>query len=113
MKICKLKSGTTCASKTIVDSLLKVVDSVDRPLIRQFVEDKHKLTILIIEDYYFRNNATLSITIIIDERIEYSTVEVISNGGKVGLLQISYGAESSAVKKMVRCLNSMGFVEVT
>lgn len=58
-------------------------------------------TIFILEEYYFRIELNLTITVIFDKTDE-NTIEInaISSGGKTGMLQFSWGAERKALKKI-------------
>ena len=112
MKTCKLKSNAPCAHDIITKCLIEDLYSEEQPFVRHFIQDNHTLTILVAEDYYLRINSTLSVIVIIDERAEFTEIEITANGGKSGLLQEGYGAEKSAVKKMVKILKQLGFIEV-
>ncbi|RIA66504.1 hypothetical protein EI71_01616 [Anaeroplasma bactoclasticum] len=67
------------------------------------------ITILIYEEYYMRIESDLSVTIISDKRDSGTRVEVISAGGKKGMLAISAGAEKKAIMKVVDILKNEGF----
>jgi hypothetical protein len=87
-------------------------DSEDGVFIKKIIEPKRKVMIFIAEDYYFRINSTLTLTVIVEQTINQTSVEVVSSGGKDGLLSISYGAEQSAVDRVVDFLSVYGFTEI-
>ncbi len=69
------------------------------------------VTIFVAEAYYFRINSTLTLTVFIEETADETTVEIVSGGGKEGLVGLSYGAEKSAMKRIVKLLKENGFTE--
>ena len=74
------------------------------------IEGKNsKITIFIAEDYYFRISSTLTVTVIVEEAADKTTVDIVSSGGKMGLFGISRGAEESAVLRIVELLEENGF----
>lgn len=72
--------------------------------------ENRKITIFIAEDYYFRISSNLTLTVIAEETADKTTVEIISSGGKTSW-GFSYGAEKSAVKRIVQLLKDNGFTE--
>lgn len=66
-------------------------------------------TILMYEEYYGRINSDLSVTVISDMRDNKTTVEIISAGGKTGMIGVSYGAEKRAAKNIAEVLIHEGF----
>lgn len=70
-----------------------------------------KITVFIAEEYYFRINSDLTLTVIAEETADETTVEIISGGGKEGLLGFSYGAEKSAERRIVNLFKENGFTE--
>ena len=87
-------------------------DSEDGVFIKKINEPRRKIIIFIAEDYYLRINSTLTLTVIVEQTISQTSVEVVSSGGKEGLLSISYGAEQSAVDRVVDFLSVYGFTEI-
>lgn len=85
--------------------------SEDGFFIKKLEGETCKITIYIAEDYYYRINSTLTLTVIVEETADKTTVEIISSGGKVGLLGLSYGSEKSAVNRIVQLLKENGFTE--
>lgn len=65
--------------------------------------------IFIAEDYYHRISSTLTLTVIVEQTIDQIFVEVVSSGGKSGLLGYSSGSEDSAVNRVVKFLKAYGF----
>lgn len=111
MKCSKLKSKKPCSADYIVKYFTANSVCDKDSFVRRYTEGDRTFTVLITEEYYFRNNSTLSVTVIIDEQPHQTTVEIVSNGGKVGIFQVSYGAEGSALNKMKFALKQLGFVE--
>ena len=87
------------------------VFSEDGVFIKRIEGKNCKITIFIAEDFYFRINSTLTLTVIVEETADKTTVEIVSSGGKTRLSGFSYGAEKSAVKRIVRLLKENGFSE--
>lgn len=85
--------------------------SDDGFFIKKIEGENCKVTVFVAEDYYIRINSTLTLTAIIQETADKTTVDIISGGGKTGWFGISYGAEKSAVKRIVRLLKDIGFTE--
>ena len=83
--------------------------SDDGVFIKKIIEPKRKIVIFIAEDYYFRINSTLTLTVIVEQTIDQIFVEVVSSGGKSGLLGYSSGSEDSAVNRVVKFLKAYGF----
>ncbi|MBR3272045.1 MAG: hypothetical protein IKI59_08980 [Clostridia bacterium] len=69
------------------------------------------ITIFVAEEYYFRINSTLTLTVIVEETVNETIVEIVSGGGREGLVGFSYGAEKSAMKRIVTLLKENGFRE--
>ncbi len=93
------------------DWLSSNILSDDGFFIKRIKKQDYKITIFIAEDYYFRINSTLTLTVIVEETDNETTVEVVSSGGKEGILGFSYGAEKSAVNRIVELLRENGFAE--
>lgn len=72
--------------------------------------ENRKITIFIAEAYYYRLSSYLTLTVIIEETDDKTTVEIISSG-KVGFFGLSYGAEKSAINHIVQLLKENGFTE--
>lgn len=69
----------------------------------KFSNNQNTTIVYILEDYYFRINSTLTATVIISKKIPNSVeLHIITSGGKQGLFGLSWGAEKSALKKIVR-----------
>lgn len=112
MEICKLKSYLKLSSDCVIDRLFAVNALSDNEyFFRRFDEDNHVLSILIAEEFSLMDSGTISVTIIIDEKSDHTTVEIISNGGSVSFLALSYGAESRIAEKIVKALLPIGFGE--
>ena len=85
--------------------------SDDGIFIKRIEKQDCKITIFIFENYYFRINSTLTLTVIAEKTVNGTTVEIVSSGGKEGFYGLSYGAEKSAVKRIVKLLKENGFTE--
>lgn len=68
------------------------------------------VTLFIYEEYFFRINSTLTVSIILEQDENGSKVELISSGAKIGLADITYGAESASLKPIIEKLLEIGFV---
>jgi len=69
----------------------------------KFSNNQNTTTVYILEDYYFRINSTLSVTLIISKKNSNSVeLHIVASGGKEGIFGFSYGAEKSALKKIIR-----------
>jgi len=104
-------------SKGKIDVLLKSwftsnVTYSDRLYIKKFGDENCEVTIYIAEVYYYRINSTLTVTVIVEETADKTTVEIISSGGKAGYLGISWGSENSAVTRIADLLKKNGFTEM-
>lgn len=120
MKKCTLKANCKITSETIIDSISITDEFNERELdscIHSFDTADHKITIFIAEKYFYRITSTLTITLIIDQTEEATTIEVISGGGKrsnsLGFALTSWGAEKSALNDVIVTLKQLGFAEVT
>lgn len=69
----------------------------------------HFVTIYVYEEYFFRINSTLSVTVIIEQGENGLIVDLISSGAKIGLGDLTYGAEKAALKPLVEKLVEFGF----
>ena len=119
METCKLKSNCKITSKAIIDSLGVADDYIEEETgsyINNFDVGNHKITVYIIERYFYRITSTLTVTFVIDQTEEYTTVEIISGGGKIsnswGFWFASWGAEKRALKDAIDSLKQLGFEEV-
>lgn len=67
---------------------------------------------LIYEEYYFRINSDLSVTVLYEERNGLTEIEIISAGGKEGILGLSFEAEKQALTRLSKRLIKEGFTVV-
>ena len=95
--------------KILNDWFSSNTDSEDGVFIKKINEPRRKIIIFIAEDYYLRINSTLTLTVIVEQTISQTSVEVVSSGGKSGLLGYSSGSEDSAVNRVVKFLKAYGF----
>ena len=69
----------------------------------KFSNNQNTTKVYILEDYYFRINSTLTVTVIISKKISNSVeLHIVASGGKEGIFGFSYGAEKSALKKIIK-----------
>ena len=81
------------------DQLVHEFQNIFWPIFK--ISNKHNTTtIFILEEYYYRIESNLSITVIFDN-VDDNSVEInaIASGGKKGIIQFSRGAEKKALKK--------------
>jgi hypothetical protein len=83
----------------LTDIIIDINREVDK--IFQYKDSEGRVIVLIGERYYFRIESNLATTIIIDHinESQYQIVIVVA-GGEHGLLGITWGAESSMLKKI-------------
>lgn len=70
-----------------------------------------KAVMLCFEEYYFRCNNYVSLSVMISENDDCQEVVIAGFGGGEGLFNLSYGANKSIVNKTVKCLTKIGFTE--
>lgn len=68
------------------------------------------VTIFIYEEYFFRINSMLSVSIILELDDNGSKVELVASGAKIGLMDITYGAENASLQPIVDKLVEVGFI---
>lgn len=107
----RLVSQIKVDTESILYKWFSSVLSGDNFFIKTITLENSKVIIFIAEEYYFRINSNLTLTVIVEETSDKATVEVISSGGKTGLWGLTYGAENSAAKRIVRLLKENGFTE--
>ena len=62
----------------------------DNFFVKRIEREDCRITIYITEEYYFRINSDLTLTVIVEETKNETTVEVVCSGGKIGLLSFSH-----------------------
>lgn len=108
MKIVKLYSNL---NKTNIRSIIaEEIGSQNDVYEKCITYQDHSVTIFIYEEYFFRIKSTLSVSIILEQDENGSKVELISSGAKIGLMDITYGAEKAALKPIIEKLIEIGFV---
>lgn len=119
MKTCKLKANSEITSKDILNTIrtLEDFDEEGNDLYTRSLETtEHKITVLVVERYFYRITSTLTVTLIIDQTEEATTIDAISGGGKVsnafGFWLASFGAEKSALDEVTTALKRLGFEEI-
>ena len=128
MEECKLKVNCKIATETILDSVRisgKFAEEELGSYLRSFDIAGHQITIYIAEKYFHRITSTLTVTLIIDQTEESTSVEVISGGGKITTASRyvfstalgsralgSLGAEKRALKDIIASLQQLGFTEI-
>ena len=68
--------------------------------------------LLSFERFYFRNGSYATLTIMLTERGNHKTADIIGSGGGEGLFNISMGANASFASMAVDLLQQCGFKEV-
>lgn len=91
--------------------LRELATSEDRFFTKKFECGNCILTIFIIEEFYLRIASDLTLTVIVEEAADKTSVEIITGGGKEGFLGLSFGAEKSAANRVVKLLKENGFTE--
>jgi hypothetical protein len=62
--------------------------------------------VFIVEQFYMRTLSNLTITVVFERLPEYNVkIQVMVSGGAVGFLQLSWGSERSALKKVTKFFN--------
>ncbi len=100
--------------KKITELAEKIEDNFDGELVcseYQDLNDNTKVLVMNYEKYYFRVSSYVGLSIVITEYNGTQTAVVTGFGGGGGLLNISYGANSSFAEKMVEMLIESGFEE--
>ncbi len=110
-----IKNRLILQNKAETESILRKwfssgVVSQDGIFIKKIELENSKVIIFIAEEYYYRIKSNLTLTVIVEETADKTTVEIISSGGKTSM-GLSYGAEKSAVKRIVQLLKENGFTE--
>jgi len=84
------------------DQLVHEFQNMFRPIFK-ISNNQNTTTIFILEEFYFRIESNLTITVIFD-KIDDNSVEInaISSGGKTGIMQLTWGAERKALKNLTR-----------
>lgn len=102
------------ADKSITELAGIIEDNFDGELVcseYQDLNDNTKVLIMNYEKYYFRVSSYVGLSVVITEHNGAQTAVITGFGGGGGLLNISYGANSSFAGKMVELLNKAGFEE--
>ena len=109
------KNRLILQNKTDIESTLRKYlssgeFSADGFFTKKIESENRKITIFIAEAYYYRIKSNLTLTVIVEETADKTTVEIISSGGKSSW-GVSFGAENSAVNRIVQLLKEKGFTE--
>lgn len=107
MKIVKLYSNLkkTNIRNIIAEEIEDQNDIYEKTITYQ----DRSVTIFIYEEYFFRINSTLSVSIILELNESGSKVELIASGAKIGLMDITYGAEKASLQPIIEKLVEAGF----
>ncbi len=68
--------------------------------------------LVIFEQYFFRINSDLTVSILIHQSIEKTIIEIISSGGGVGIFSENWGSEEKSIVELYNTLTKDGFREV-
>ncbi len=77
----------------------------------EYTSKSGNVKILGLEEYdLWRTNSTMAATLIFDfEDTNLCNINIVVTGGKVGILQLSWGAENSLLKKIMRFFQKHGY----
>ncbi len=106
-----IKRRLILQNKAETESILRDWFSSNGVFIKKIESGNSKIIIFIAEEYYYRIKSNLTLTVIVEETSDKTTVDVISSGGKTSM-GFSYGAEKSAMKDIVQLLKEKGFAEL-
>ena len=68
-----------------------------------------RIVFLCFEKYYFRNNSTAGLSLLITDSNSAQTIDVVGFGGGEGLFNLSWGANSDFLESVVSILKEKGF----
>ncbi len=89
--------------------ILEQIDEKDGLYEKTITYGENSVTIYIYEEYFFRINSTLSVTIILEQNDLDTNISLIASGAKVGIADLSYGTEKSALKPLIDKFIELGF----
>lgn len=95
----------------VIGILKKAIDSDNPPYTKQIDSGADTVFILVAEQYFYRINSNLSITAVVCQNADGVWVDLTSSGGADGVLGLTLGAESSALKTARKELSRLGFVK--
>ena len=78
---------------------------------KSIAKEDSKITVFVVEDYYFRINTTVTLTVIVERTAKEISIDIISGGGNMGFFGSSLGAEQTAVNRVIKRLEYHGFTE--
>ena len=82
----------------------ELCDQFPNPTIRTF----GNITVIVEESFSARISANLSTTLILNyAQFDYCEIDLITAGGDVGFLKLSYGAGKARIQKFMETLNEM------
>ena len=110
---------TVMECKNIVKGIDELADAVkkeieyDTELLYETKKDfgEDSIVLLSFEKYYFRNNSSASLTVLLTQKCGIQTADIVATGGGSGIFNISWGANDSFAGKAVKILNKYGFTE--
>ena len=100
-----------CTNKTrsLPELAVMIKGAMDSEVVcdKKMLNDKALL--LCFEEYYFRCQNYVTVTVMITESEECQEAVVVGSGGGNGLMNISWGANGSFAKKVAKRLVEIGF----
>src|SRR4051812_30681174 len=96
MEVLKLKISTLLQDKLIA--------YLAESILFQYTDISPEMTVLAVEEYYFRNNSDQLNLIIIKRVDSYLHIDLIGGGGASGLFGITWGSEQAFIKKIKKML---------
>ena len=70
------------------------------------------VVLLSFEKYFLRNGNYASLTVMLTEKDNIQTADIVSSGGGEGLLNFSWGSNDSFAQSAVKILKKHGFSEI-
>jgi len=110
---------TVMECKNIIKNIEELADAVkkefeyDTELVYQTKKDfaDGAAVLLSFEKYYLRNGSYASLALLLTQKGEIQTADIVASGGGEGILNLSWGANDSFAGKAVKILNKYGFTE--
>lgn len=110
--LCIKMNGEKYASVKEVANFLK--EKISAELVHESWQnfDSSSVVLLAFEKYYFRNGNYASLTVMLTDKENVQTADIVGFGGGSGLLNISWGANSNFAEKAADLLQEYGFRRV-
>lgn len=113
MKIVKLKIDGRFETKQILKKELELDSDIKRNLITKQIKSGSKTTYFYLyEEFFTRINSDLTVTIFVEETLDYTYIELISSGGGFGPASRTLGSESASLKELEKLFVNYGFSKI-